>query len=254
MSIGVALNNLRVVKNGRAILNACSVNAWPGELLAIIGPNGAGKSMALKCLAGVETSWTSVVHVGDSDVKDMRHNERAAKIAYLPQTFTAHWELTVRELIALGQSRGSGTYQFGNLQPDGRQMPSLPSLDLDQFMDRQLGSLSGGERARATLAWALASRPPVLIADEPIASLDPSHQLQTMSFLRSIRQQITVIVVLHDLNLALRFADRIAVIADGACAALTAPADLIRSDTLQHVFGIGFDHFTTSWGEGLSPR
>ena len=130
----------------------------------------------------------------------------------------------------------------------------LQDLELTDFLNRRFASLSGGERARALLAQALVTSPSLLLADEPIASLDPAHQLRTMQYLREIRRETASLVVLHDLNLALRFADRIAVMANGKVMACDTSDAIVSSGILSQVFSMDFDTYETSWGRALLPR
>ena len=249
------LSDLRLTKARRPVLNGVALEIFPGELLALVGPNGAGKSSALKCLGGIETAWSGRVELEGRPLTSFPADERARRIAYLPQFFAPHWEVSVTDLLDIGRQRG--------LTPFGRctiraPVPAavksnglLQELELTGLLDRQFASLSGGERARALLAKALIARPNLLLADEPIASLDPAHQLRTMQYLRRSLNEVASLVVLHDLNLALRFADRMAVMAEGRIVMCGTNEDVLTSGILTEVFGVRFETHPTSWGRAL---
>ncbi len=255
------LSGLRLAKGGRPVLDGVALDVFAGELLALIGPNGAGKSSALKCLGGIEEAWSGRIELEGRPLAAFPTGERARRIAYLPQFFAPHWELSVADLLDIGQRRGLMSLGSGDIgwpalstsDPPARLNQLLRDLELTGLLDRRFASLSGGERARALLAQALVTRPSLLLADEPIASLDPAHQLRTMQYLRRCRHETAALVVLHDLNLALRFADRIAVMADGRMVACGQRDDIVASGVLTEVFGVRFEAHVTSWGQALLP-
>lgn len=256
------LSGLRLAKAGRPILDGVALDVCAGELLALVGPNGAGKSSALRCLGGIEAAWSGRIELEGRALADFSADERARRIAYLPQFFAPHWDLSVADLLDIGRRRGLtslGWRAIGRPAPvsdGGRRERSgglLRDLELTELLERRFASLSGGERARALLAQALIAGPSLLLADEPIASLDPAHQLRTMRYLRRCRSATASLVVLHDLNLALRFADRIAVMADGRVVSCGTSDEVVNSGILSEVFGLCFETHRTSWGRAVLP-
>lgn len=244
------LESVAVDLGRREVLRCVDLAVHRRELLAVVGPNGAGKSTLLKVLAGVIPAARGRVSL--ADVADRSRSAWARAVAYLPQTFAPHWRMTVRDLVALGRSRGLPT--FGSGRPRRATFDAIAALDLEALAERTVQDLSGGERARAALAWALAGESPLLAADEPIAALDPAQQVRTLGLLRDLRERVASVVVLHDLNLALRFADRIAVVADGRCVAVAPPAELAAGDLLDTVFGVRFARVPWAGGTLLAPR
>ncbi len=244
-----SLEGIAAHLGGRTVLDDVRLAVRRGELLAVVGPNGAGKSTLLKVLAGVTPPLRgSVTLAGEG------HRDRAAwarTVAYLPQAFAPYWRLTVRELVALGRRRGGPLYGFASPSPAG--FDPIAALGLEPFAERVVQDLSGGERARAALAWALAGGTPLLAADEPIAALDPAQQIRSLELLRNLRDRVASVVVLHDLNLALRYADRIAVIAEGRCIACAPPDELVVGDILDRVFGLCFARVSWNSGTLLAP-
>lgn len=233
----------------REVLHGVDLTVRRGEFLAVVGPNGAGKSTLLKVLAGVMPPSRGQVTLADGGHRDRRAWART--VSYLPQSFAPYWRLTVRDLVALGQRRGATLFGFGPSRK--AEFDAIAALGLDPLAERVVQDLSGGERGRAMLAWALAGGAPLLAADEPIAALDPAQQMRILALLRRLRDQITSVVVLHDLNLALRHADRIAVIADGRCVACASPTELTEGDILDRVFGVRFARVTWTEGALLVP-
>jgi iron complex transport system ATP-binding protein len=245
---------LRVVRGGRAILDGFDIGVPEKKLVALIGPNGAGKSTALRVLAGVLAPDAGQVRWRGRAAASWSRPELARTVSYLPQQFRSHWDLTVAELLALGAARGRG---FGWLQ--GLRRSAAPdeslvgALELDGLLPRRFASLSGGEQARAAFAMAIITRPPILLADEPAASLDVAHQLRLMQLIRSLTDT-TVVVVLHDLNLAARFADAVVLVAGGR-RRLSGPADaVLRDPALDDAFETRFTRLTVDGRLHLAPQ
>ena len=206
----LATTALEVHYGPRCAVRATSLDLGASGFVALVGPNGAGKSTLLKALAGLTDHTGAILWRGQS-LNAMAPGERARTIAYLAQTPTVHWPLRAREVVALGR------LPFGT-SPAGADREAvdwaLAQTATVAFADRSVSELSVGERARVVLARALAVRAPVLLVDEPIAMLDPFHQLEIMGVLARYAQgtgggPALVVAVLHDLTLAARFCDRV---------------------------------------------
>lgn len=219
------------------ILKAIDFSATRGELVCILGPNGAGKSTFLRALAGLLK--TQSVTLDARPLAAIAMKERARLISWLPQAGQAVWPLTVRAIVALGRMPHGVTLDSLTPRDDEAINHALAACDLHHLAMRDVTTLSGGERARAFLARALAVEAPVLLADEPVSALDPHHQLSVMATLRAqARANHLVIVVLHDLSLAARFADRIILMHEGSIAADGSPGEVLNGDRLGDVFGV----------------
>jgi iron complex transport system ATP-binding protein len=255
----LGLEHVTVHLGGRPVLHDLSLDLVPGEMLALVGPNGSGKTTALRVMAGALEPATGRVLLDDAPLADRARRMRARDVAYLPQGFRSHWNLTVAELIRLGRERGAGWLPGGGgggAGMRGRPVPPPAALDLDRLLTRRLDDLSGGERARAALAWALAAPARLLLADEPTASLDIAHALAVMRLLASLRGAMTVVVVVHDLGLALAHADRVAVLDGGRLRAVGTPRAVLASGAADDAFGLSFRPVATpsgTWPVAVAP-
>lgn len=235
----LTVEDLRVALDGRPILHGIDFAVDAGVLLGVVGPNGAGKSTLVRAVANLLRPEAGRVRIGGRAVTRIDRRELAQTLAYLPQGRTIHWPLTVERLVALG--RLPHLAPFSRIGPADRAAinRAMAQADIIGLGARDAMTLSGGERARALLARALAVEAAILIVDEPLASLDPAHQLQAMQLLRDVaRDGRLVIAVLHDLALAMRFCDRLLLLDKGRLAADGSPTDVLSERNLAEVYGI----------------
>lgn len=229
-------------------LSAVSAAIAPARITAICGPNGAGKSSLLQCLAGLIAPDQGAVTMGGTALSAMPPRERAKAIGYLPQSGEAAWDVAVRSLVALGRLP----------HRDARSEPieaALAALDLTHLAARPISHLSGGERARALMARVLAGEPRWVLADEPLAALDLRQQLALLATLRAEAGRGTgVVVVLHDLALAMNHADDVLVLNEGRVAAHGAPAQALSEAVLATVWGVSAQWLGTPGGQALVVR
>ena len=235
----LALANLNVALGGRKVLSRISANFAPGECVAIMGPNGSGKSTLMRAGAGLIAPLSGEVALHGKPLGAWRRTDLAREIAYLPQGGEVHWPLTVRNIVALGRLPHAHRFTKKNDADEAAIARAMQACDIAHLADRPATALSGGERARALLARALASEARIILADEPFAQLDPSHQLHAMEVLRaSADAGALVIVVLHDLSIAARHASRVLLLSEGQVAADGPPTTTLVSETLRKTFGI----------------
>lgn len=209
-----------------------------GELVALVGPNGAGKSSLLKALAGLVDA-TGRIDVAGRPLAELGAGSRARRIAYLAQEAAAHWPLRVAELVALGRLPHRAYGQAPGAADREAVAWAMARTGIAELAGRRVDTLSGGEFARVQLARALAVQAPILLADEPVAALDPFHQLQIMAELeRYAREDRLVVVVMHDLSLAARYCHRMLLLHEGAVVADGAPADVLRPELLERYYRI----------------
>jgi len=247
----IAAEGLAVRLGGRPVLDGVSLAVEAGELLGLIGPNGAGKSTLLRALAGLAAGAGSVRLAG-RPFGDWPARERARRLAYLPQSGPVHWDLPVRAVVALGRLPRLSPLRRAGPGDERAIDAAMAAAAVTGLAARSVETLSGGERARVLLARALAGEPQVLLADEPVAGLDPYHRLHVMEVLRARAEAgMAGIVVLHDLGLAARFCDRLLLLADGRAAAAGTPAEVLRPDLLGRVYGVAAEIVATSAGPAV---
>lgn len=235
----LSVRDLTVRLGERRVLDGVSLTVDCGETVGLIGPNGAGKTTLLRASAGLVDAEQGTISVRGTTLAAMDRRTRGRTIAYLPQDATCHWPLQVERLVALGRMPHLLPWQ----RPSGEHAAAIDAAmsraDVGYLAGRNVQALSGGERARVLLARALAVEPALLLADEPVAGLDPGHQLQMMAvFRQQARAGASVIVTLHDLSLAARFCDRVIMLCDGFVVADGCPDAVFAPDRLASVFHI----------------
>ena len=235
----LAAQQLEVTLSGRTVLHDVSVSLPSGQLVALVGPNGAGKTTLLRALAGLVSS-TGTVEVEGDRLSSLPLRERAKRFGYLPQGHLVHWPLPAKDVVALGRYPHGAT-DPARLSPrdEAAVLRAMQATNVVEFSERPVTELSGGERSRVALARVLAVEAPIVLADEPTASLDPRYQLDVMINLRSAADRgVLVVVVTHDLGLAARFADTVLVLSDGRLVAQGKPAQALSEQVMADVFRI----------------
>ena len=222
------------------IIKDVSVSAKKGEFIILIGPNGSGKSTLLKSLAGLIPNQTSGhIFIGDVDLRHFSMREKARKISYLSQDRQAAGYMSVADILEIGRAPYRG--RLGQLSEDGKAAikTAAQRTDISGLLSRSFGKLSGGEKARVLLARSLCSDADIILADEPIAALDPYFQITMMQMLRAESASgRTVIAAIHDLKLAHQFGDRIWVLKDGNLLGEGPPESVLEPELIKNVFGI----------------
>lgn len=231
--MALSLTDVSVTLGARQVLDRIDVRFEPGRIAVVLGPNGAGKSTLLRAAAGLVAA-EGMVALDGAPVAALPPRERARAIGYLPQAHDVHWDVTARELVALGRIPHQSPFA-GESEADRVAITrALSATDAAELAERRVLTLSGGERARVLLARVLAGEPKWLLADEPLASLDPAHQLDLLDRLRTAADAgMGVVLVLHDLAQAARIADDMLVLADGRVAATE-----LTPKTIAKVFGV----------------
>jgi iron complex transport system ATP-binding protein len=227
----LAADGIGLTLGGNRVLDGVSVAFRRGRVTALLGPNGAGKSSLLACLAALRVPDQGAARLDGVDVATLDRRERGRRIGFLPQAADVHWDVDVATLVALGRLPHQG--RWGATAADRAAVEhALAATDMTRLRTRGVERLSGGERGRALLARVLAGEPDWLLADEPLASLDPAHQLDVLARLRGVADVGSgVLLVLHDLHLAARIADD-AVLLRGGRVIAAGPADAVLTAPL----------------------
>ncbi|MFI6519780.1 ABC transporter ATP-binding protein [Spirillospora sp. NPDC050679] len=232
----LVLDGLSVVTGGRSLLHDLSLEAGSGQVVGLVGPNGSGKSTALRCVYRALRPSSGTVRVGADDLSRLPVRRSAQLVAAMTQEGAVDLDFTVEEVVALGRTphlRGNQALSRRERELCERVMGLL---DIGHLAHRGVLTLSGGERQRVLLARALVQEPRILVLDEPTNHLDVRHQIELLSLLRGCG--LTVLVVLHDLNLAAAACDRIGVLSRGRLVAVGSPAEVLTPELVDRVFGV----------------
>lgn len=234
------LENVSFSVPGRTLLQPLSLQLADGNMIGLIGHNGSGKSTLLKLLARQQQASSGSIRLDGKPVQDWGNRDFARQVAYLPQQLPQTDGLTVRELVAFGRYPWHGA--LGRVTGEDRKQidRALELTDTQAFADRPVDLLSGGERQRVWLAMLLAQNSRYLLLDEPTSALDIAHQVEVLSRVHELSRELGlgVLVVLHDINMAARYCDHLIALHGGRLLAQGSPAELMRGDTLEDIYGI----------------
>lgn len=250
----IEASNLTMTAHDARIIRDVTLTLDGGRLVGLIGPNGAGKSTLLKILAGLLPPTSGTLSIDGRSIKSIDRQTLARTVAYLPQHGPAHWNLSVEAVVRLGRLPHRGRSGGSAANDEAATTRAMRTTDIEALRRRDIDTLSGGERMRALLARALAVEAPVLLADEPVAALDPRHQLLTMELLReTARAGALVVAVLHDLSLAGRFCDRLVLLHEGAVIADGTGAEVLSDANIAAAYGIAVHRGSFAGGDYLIP-
>jgi len=236
----LAAHRLELGYDGRVIVPGLDLELAPGRITAIVGANGSGKSTLLRGLARLLRPLAGSVTLDGHDVHGIPARRFARMLGILPQEPIAPEGVTVAELVMRGRHPHQGVFGARSADDEAVVAEALRLTDMLEFAGRRIGELSGGQRQRAWIALALAQNPDVLLLDEPTTFLDIAHQLEVLDLLAELNARLgtTVVMVLHDLNLAARYADELVVMTRGRVHAAGSPGDVITEDVLAEAFGL----------------
>jgi len=226
-------------RTGARVLAGVSLALAAGESLGLLGPNGCGKTSLLRAVLQFVPPEAGEVRLDGRPLAAIEVSERARRIAYLPQGAQVHWPLPAARVVALGAMPYRAAWGGGRRALAGRVAEALAAVGAEHLGDRLMSELSGGERMLVHLARLLVGEPALILADEPVANLDPQHQLQVMAVLAGFaRAGGSVVTVLHDLTLAARFCSRAAVLGGGRVLADGAPGETLTPALLTRAYGV----------------
>jgi iron complex transport system ATP-binding protein len=240
---------------GEPVIDGESIRVLPGEVTALVGPNGSGKSTLLKGLADQLALDGGTVLLDGADVHRLGTKELARKLGLLSQENVSPNSLTVEKLVEHGRYPHRGFFD-GLGEEDREAIERAISLaGIEHLREREVGSLSGGQKQLVWIAMVLAQETDVLLLDEPTTFLDLHHQLEVMGIVETLRDEsdVTVVLVLHDIDQAARYADSVVALKDGSIRARGPPGDVVTEELLAEVFGIEATVETTDRGPRITP-
>ncbi|RMI28364.1 ABC transporter ATP-binding protein [Nocardia stercoris] len=232
--------DLTVGYDGRVVIEGLDLRLRPGGITSVIGPNGCGKSTLLRTLGRLLAPQSGRVLLDGKEIARMRGRDVARTLGMLPQTPVAPEGLTVGDLVAHGRHPHRSWLRQWSRDDEHEVTTALERTGMAELADRPLEELSGGQRQRAWISMALAQGTDILLLDEPTTYLDLAHSVDVLDLVHELQAGAdrTVVMVLHDLNLAIRYSDELVVMHDGRIVAAGAPADVIDAALLQRVFGL----------------
>jgi len=239
--------------DGARVLDDVTLEVVPGEVLVLVGPNGAGKSTLLGVLSGERRPTRGAVTIDGRELGGIRHLELARLRSVLTQENTVSFPFLVAEVVAMGRSPWARSVE--GRDDIAAVAEAMDAADITHLAGRRYTQLSGGEKARVSLARVLAQRTPVIFLDEPTASLDLRHQEDVMRVGRRLADEgRAVVVVLHDLSLASAYADRLALVSDGRLEAVGAPAEVLTEERVERVYGLPVELHLVAGRPVVVPR
>ena len=236
-----------------SVFEDLSVGIELGQLTSITGPNGIGKSTLIKCFCNLYKVRTGIVYLDGQAITTIAPDELARTLGYVPQKEETVFSISVYEAVLLGRR----PYLKWKVQQRDQEIVEsiLVRLKLTELAERPITTLSGGERQKVAIARALAQEPTILFLDEPTSNLDLNHQLEVMTLLRELadHEQRAIVVVMHDLNLASRFSDRVYLLGQNGLFAQGKPADVFTRENIKKIYGIEVEIINTAGGRYLIP-
>jgi ABC-type cobalamin/Fe3+-siderophores transport system ATPase subunit len=236
----IEIRSATIGYGGRPIVIGADLVVEQGERVAIVGPNGAGKSTLLRGIAGIAAPLHGDIRIGGMAVRDLNREAIARRLAVVPQLATLPFSARVEEVVALGRLAHEDPLRGPGPADRAAVSAAMDRVGLGRLMGRDARELSLGERQLVLVAVAIAQASPIIILDEPTVHLDIRHQVEVMDLLvdLNVRDGTTVLAVLHDLNLAVRYFPRIVLVAGGRIHADGSPADVLSADRIREVFGV----------------
>ena len=250
------LENFYTGYKNKSIINNINFSIDSSEWLGVIGPNGSGKSTLIKGILGITKSLKGNIYLKNKDIKNFTNKRIAQTVSFLPQQLNVNLNITVGDLVALGRSPYKEFWEFDLNKIDQEIInESLYLVDMYDLKDILINQISGGQCQRAYLAMALAQDPEILILDEPTNALDLKYQIKFLEIIKTLKvnKKISVITILHDLNLAARYSDKIIALKNGESIAYGSSNEIINERFIQNIFEINALISDTPYGKQIYP-
>ncbi|MDR0616155.1 MAG: ABC transporter ATP-binding protein [Synergistaceae bacterium] len=253
---GIKIDGLSVELGGKSILSEVSFEIEPGSFLYVIGRNGAGKSTLCKCVAGVIRGYRGELFIGGRQASSLSARDRSRAVAYVPQSSPGDVPYIVSDFMEMSRYPWRG---MASEADDRRAVSEAMELtDITFLAGRRLSSLSGGERQKVMIASAIAQETRTILMDEPTTYLDYAHQVETVDVMARVNRErgVTIMVVTHDVNLAMALSGKVVALAGGRVLWTGLPSGLLEPGRLEGIFGVPFRHYGSESGGGqiLAPQ
>ncbi|MFO8143265.1 MAG: ABC transporter ATP-binding protein [Dehalococcoidales bacterium] len=237
--IEMAMENLKLAYGRKVVVRDFTFGVEAGEMLGLIGPNGSGKSTVIRAISRVITPLSGRMLLGGRNIMEIRRSELACLLGVVPQIAILPGTFTAFEIVLMGRNPHLGFLQHESAHDMDIAWRAMEMTRTDTFARRRVNELSGGEIQRVVIARVLAQEPESVLLDEPTASLDISHQVDVLDLIKNLCRQngLTVVIVLHDLNLAAQYCDRLVLMKEGTLYALGRPEEVINNQNIREVYG-----------------
>ena len=252
----IKLENFSTGYKNKIIIDSINLSINAGEWFGIIGANGSGKSTLIKGICRIIKPQNGKVFLRGKDINNLSNKSISQQISFLPQGINSNLSISVSDLVALGRSPYKNFWDFDLTKNDQSIIEeSLKLVDILELKDCLLSEISGGQRQRAFLALALAQETEIIVLDEPTNYLDINHQIKFLQILKDLqlKKNLTIITVLHDLNLCARFSDQIAALKNGLLIEVGDPKDILNKNTIKNIFDINVLISNTKYGQQFYP-
>lgn len=238
MNHSIEVNQIELTYLQEPVLKRVSFQVAEGEFFIITGPNGSGKTTLLKAITGMEGIQKGNIVINGQDLSEYSRRELARTVAYVPQNPQQDYPFTVQEIVLMGRSPHLGLLETESRTDLKQAKRAMEAAQLTHLANRKINQLSGGEKQRVLIARALCQEPSIMLLDEPTSSLDLAHQVLIMDFLENLQKEenITIIMVAHDLNLASLYGQRILLLKQGQVYRIGSPKEVLTFENLEKVF------------------
>ena len=234
----VNVNDLEFSYGKDKILDKTTLDIFKGELISVVGPNGTGKSTFIRCINGLLKAQKGRIRINQADIRNLSRPQIAKRVSYVPQNSSSVFNLKVFDMVSFGRR----PYNSFRIKREDRikVLKALNILHIEHLAMRNYNHLSGGQQQKVIIARALAQETGIILLDEPISNLDIRHQLEVMDTLRALvdKAGVSILMVVHDLNIAAQYSDRIVIMNEGRIVAAGKPEEVITKENIAAIYGV----------------